>query len=572
MSSLTNEKAPKDSEHPGQRTSEATSRSSPRPADDLAESEVVETTKPQATVAKQGRGLTFWLILVALGSALCLVSIELTATSTAQPAITEALNADSFIWISSSYTLASTAVLPLSGGISEIFGRRPAILAALLLFALGSVLCATAQNMSWLIASRTVQGLGGGMILSVTNIIIGDLVPLQERGFVSGVLGLSWALSAAFGPLIGGALADAGQWRWIFNLNLPIAGLTVVLVLLLLKLPTPPGTMREKLAKMDWIGNFLIIASTTSVVVALTWGGVVYAWSSARVLVPLILGLLGMALFLVYEAKFAKNPIVPFEVLSNRTSFSGYVQTFLSPIIMLAVVYYMPTYYQACKGASPRQSGIDSFGLTMSLGPASIVTGVSVTKTGKYRIQAYIGWIILVAGTAGLTTIRADTVLANSIGLPSLITIGAGMVYSVGYFPVLAPLPVSRNAHALALFAFCRSFAGVWGITVGGTILQNELGRRLPEEFVKSLPQGGVSIAYSAIPRIAALEEPLRTQVRVAFAEGLRVIWFVMIGVAGAGLLAALLMADVPMQAKMDQKWTVEEKKKKGDAEGDAAP
>ncbi|KAF8961745.1 major facilitator superfamily domain-containing protein [Flammula alnicola] len=472
----------------------------------IGDTEVSVNTIPQATNSKvaQERGLRFWLILVALGSALCLVSIELTATSTAQPAITKALNADTFIWISSSYTLASTAVLPLSGGISEIFGRRPAILSALLLFALGSVLCATAQNMPWLIASRTVQGLGGGMILS--------------RGFVSGVLGISWALSAAFGPLIGGALADAGQWRWVFYLNLPISGLTVVLVLVLLKLPTPPGTMKEKLAKMDWMGNFIIIASTASVVIALTWGGVVFACS-------LILGLFGMFVFLLYEARVAKNPIV----------------------------YYMPTYYQACKGASPRQSGIDSLALTVALGPASIVTGVSVTKTGKL--------VILVAGAGALTTIRENTILAHSIGLPSLITIGAGMIYSVGYFPVLAPLPVSRNAHALAFFAFCRSFAGVWGITVGGTILQNELGKRLPAEFVSSLPQGSISIAYSAIPRIAALEEPLRSQVRAAFADGIRVIW----------MLSALLMADVPMQAKMDQKWTVEEKKKKkGDVEGDA--
>ncbi|KAJ6595827.1 MFS general substrate transporter [Mycena vulgaris] len=511
------------------------------------------------------RGPRFWLILLALGCALCLVSIELTATSTALPAITEDLNGSDFIWISSSYTLASTAILPLSGGISEIFGRRPAILSALGLFSLGSVLCATAKQMAWLIGGRTVQGLGGGMILSVTNIIIGDLVTLQQRGFVSGVLGLSWALSAAFGPLIGGALADAGQWRWIFYLNLPISALTVILVLTLLKLPTPSGTTREKLAKMDWIGNILVIASTASIVIALTWGGVVHAWSSFRVLVPLILGVFGMIVFLAYEARIAKHPIVPFEILSNRTSFSGYVQTLLSPIVMLAAIYYLPTYYQACKGASPRQSGIDSFGLTMALGPASVVTGVSVTKTGKYRYQCYLGWAILVAATAGLTTLREDTPLSQGIGIPSLTSIGAGMIYSAGYFPVLAPLPVSRNAHALAFFAFCRSFAGVWGITVGGTVLQNELNKRLPAEFVAGLPSGqGVTIAYAAIPRIASLEEPLRTQVRTAFAESIRVIWFVLVGVAAVGLLASALMKDIPMQAKMDEKWALD-KGDKGD-------
>ena len=120
----------------------------------------------------------------------------------------------------------------------------------------------------------------------------------------------------------------------------------------------------------------------------------------------------------------------------------------------------------------------------------------------------------------------------------------------------------------MAFFAFCRSFAGVWGITVGGTILQNELGKRLPAEFVTSLPKGSLSIAYSSIPLIASLEEPLRTQVRVAFADGIRIIWFVMIGISAAGLLSTLLMPDIPMQAKMDQKWSVEQKK--GDTEKDA--
>ncbi|KAG6916588.1 hypothetical protein DXG01_006238 [Tephrocybe rancida] len=525
---------------------------------DLAKSPL---TTPNAS---QKRSLTFYLILVALGASLCLVSIELTGTSTTQPAITQALKSDTFIWISSSYTLSSTAVLPLSGGLAEIFGRRPGILSALLLFALGSALCGAAQNMPWLIAARTVQGLGGGMIISIVNIIIGDLVPLQERGFVSGVLGLFWAMAGAFGPLVGGALADAGQWRWFFYLNIPISGLAIVLVIFLVKLPTPPGTMKEKLAKMDWVGNLLVIVSTTCIVISITWGGVVYSWSSARVLVPLILGLVGLLLFLVYEARVAKNPIVPFDILSNRTSFSGYVQNFLGALIFLAVLYYLPTYFQACKGASPRRSGIDTLSYSMSFGVPSILTGFSVTKTGKYRYQSYLGWIILVAATGALSTIREDTRLSQAIGLPSLISIGCGIVYSVVYFPVLAPLSVSRNAHALAFFTFVRLFAGVWGITIGGSILQNELQKRLPAEFVQSLPQGkGVSIAYSAIPLIASLEEPLRTQVRVAFAEGIRVIWFVMIAMAGVGLVSTWLMADVPMQAKVDQKWALQEKDKK---------
>lgn len=188
----------------------------------------------------------------------------------------------------------------------QIFGRKPSMLTALALFALGSALCGSAQNIIWLIAARSM---GGGSILSIVNIIISDLVPLKERGAISGVLGLVWALAAALGPLIGGALSKHGQWRWLFYLNLPVCGVTYVLVLTLLHLPTPPGSLRSKLARMDWIGNLLIIASSSACVIALTWGGVQYPWGSARVIVPLIVGLAGMGAFLAYEAKVAKEPM-----------------------------------------------------------------------------------------------------------------------------------------------------------------------------------------------------------------------------------------------------------------------
>ncbi|TBU29033.1 major facilitator superfamily domain-containing protein [Dichomitus squalens] len=520
----------------------------------------VEPAEARPQVAK--RGARFWLIFLALSFALFLSPLELTSVSTALPTILLDLNnGEDFIWISSAYTLASTAILPLSGALAEIFGRRPSMLLALVLFALGSALCGSAQTVPWLIGGRTVQGMGGGCILSITNIVISDLVPLKERGFVSGVLGLVWALAAALGPLIGGAVSSHGQWRWLFYLNLPVCGLAFILVLTLLNLKNPPGTFLEKLAKIDWIGNFLIIASSSSCIIALTWGGVVYPWSSARVLVPLLVGLGGMGLFLLYEARIARHPMVPFIILSNRTSFSGYLQTFINPIVMLSVIYYLPTYFQACKGASPLISGVDTFGLSMVLGPIVILTGVSVTKWSRYRTQSYVGWAFLILAMGLLSMVSADTPLARTIGFSVLVSVGGGIVYAITYFPVLAPLPVDKNAHALAFFAFCRSFAGVWGVTISGTILQNELNKRLPVAFLNMYP-GGASIAYSAIPDISGLQEPLRSQVRDAFAGSIAVIWQVMIGIAGAGLLSSLAMKNVQMGSKVDEKWGLEKGEK----------
>ncbi|THG95550.1 hypothetical protein EW026_g6125 [Hermanssonia centrifuga] len=141
---------------------------------------------------------------------------ELTAVSTALPTIIHDLNGDDFVWVASAYALASTALLPASGGMAEIFGRRATMLVSLVMFALGSALCGSAQNMNWLIAGRTIQGAGGGGILSLSSIILSDLVALKERGLYNGMIGLTWACAASIGPVVGGALAQAGQWRWLF--------------------------------------------------------------------------------------------------------------------------------------------------------------------------------------------------------------------------------------------------------------------------------------------------------------------------------------------------------------------
>ncbi|PSR75424.1 hypothetical protein PHLCEN_2v9129, partial [Hermanssonia centrifuga] len=215
---------------------------------------------------------------------------------------------------------------------------------------------------------------------------------------------------------------------------------------------------------------------------------------------------------------------------------------------------YLPTYYQACKSASPTRSGVEIFGLCMTLGPCVIVTGASIAITKKYRVQLWIGWTLLTLAMGIMSTMHADTPLAQCIGYPVLVGIGAGIIYSATYFPVLAPLPVSENAHALAFFAFCRSFAGVWGVTIGATVLQTQLSRRLPPAFLAQFP-GGVAISYSAIPVISSLLEPAQSEVREAFAQSIIVIWQVMIGISCIGLLSCFGMKALPLHTEVDGKW-----------------
>ncbi|KIP04457.1 hypothetical protein PHLGIDRAFT_129482 [Phlebiopsis gigantea 11061_1 CR5-6] len=551
--------------------STTTSDSSTHPAEQEFSAQVAPTltdTTTRPTRAK--RGVKFWLIILSILISLFLSALDFTAISTALPTITHDLNGNDFVWVGSAYALASTALLPATGGLAQIFGRRPTMLLSQALFALGSALCGSAKNMNWLIAARTIQGAGGGGLQAITQIVVSDLVPLRERPLFNALIGVTWGIAAAIGPIVSGSLAQQGQWRWLFYLNLPLTGLAAVLVFAFLNLKTPEGSFRDKFMRMDWIGNFLIISSSSAVVIALTWGGVKFPWSSASILAPLILGLVGFVAFFLYEATLAKNPLIPFTLVSNRTSLSGYIQNFVGPCTIVGALYFLPVYYQACKNASPTRSGVELFGLTIPIGPILILGNASIAVTKRYRVQIWFAWALTVAGMGALSTLKADSTLVQAIGYPILVGVGSGIWYGATYFPVLAPLPVEEVAHALAFFAFGRQFAGVWGVTIGTAVLQTQLTTRLPADFIATLPGGdGVALAYSLVPVIPTLEPPLRGQVQAAYADSIAVIWQVLIGVAGIGLLASLFMKGLPLHTETDKNWGM---KDEGEAEKEDGP
>ncbi|EAU87383.2 MFS multidrug transporter [Coprinopsis cinerea okayama7 len=506
-------------------------------------------------VGSTKKGAKFWLVFVSLCVTLFLSALDYTALASALPVIVHELKGSDFAWIGTAYALTSTAFLPMSGGLaqvkrsrsetrskkltlSQIVGRRIAFIIALFFFALGSALCGAAQSMDWLIAARAIQGIGGGAIISLSAIVISDLVTLQERGTYNGLLGLTWAVAVAIGPIVG-------------DLNLPVCAVSLVLIVAFMSLPTPQGTLKEKLSAMDWFGNLLVLASSSALVLALTWGGARYQWGDIRVLLPLIIGILGLIVWLFYEVKFASHPTIERWHLNyweigrlfrgGQNRFSKYIQVFVNSLVVVAWVYFMPVYFQACKDAGPIQSGIDMFGGTLTVGPFIVFGGVSVTVWKVYRPQLWVGWILLTVGMGVLSIVDASSPLSHSIGICVITASGAGIIF------------VTLNAQALACFAF------IWGIAFGGAILTNELKKQLPPQFVK-LADGGVEKVYALIPEIQKLPEPLKGRVQHAFGESLRPIWYVLTGIAGLGLLCSLLMKDIPLHNYVDEEWALDRK------------
>ncbi|KAJ6586404.1 major facilitator superfamily domain-containing protein [Mycena vulgaris] len=523
--------------------------------------------EPQKSLCKPR---AFWLSFVAIMVAVFLSALDLTAVGTALPTIANALNdkKGDYIWVGSAYALSSTAFIPLSGNLADVFGRKPIMLVSIAFFAVGSALAGASQSMSMMIGARAVQGIGGGGILTLTEIITADLVPLSERGIYQGLLGMVWCLASFTGPPIGGALSSGSSkaWRWLFYLNLPLAALAFILVFTFLSVNRPEGSVREKLGMVDWVGNGIVIVGTGLAIIGMTWGGIRYPWASVKVLAPLTIGLALLVVFAIYEAKVPVRPTIPLDVVSNRTSLSGLLTTAAHGITSISMIYYLPVFFQACFGASPIRSAVDFLPGSLMTTPFALLAGISIAVLKRYRLVNWIGWSITIIGYGLVSTLREDSSVGKWVGYQIIGAIGVGLIFSAPLFPLLAPLPNTRAASALALFTFTRSFSQTWGITISSTILQNTLEKKLPAAFVAQFPPG-FEIAYAAIPVIRGLDAPLRKQVQAAFADSMAVIWQTMIGIAGLGLLLSFMMAEVPMNTTVDENYTLKETGKRLDAE-----
>ncbi|KAJ6552814.1 MFS general substrate transporter [Mycena capillaripes] len=512
------------------------------------------------------RGVRFWMVFVVLSLCTLLSALDLAGVGTAAPSILADLHGADFAWVGSAYTLTSASFLPLSGNLAQIFGRRPVTLLFVLMFAAGSALCGASQSMRFLLVGRAIQGVGGGGTQSLVNIIIADLVPLRERGMFTAITGMIWSLGSVAGPFIAGSLAEKVSWRWLFYLNLPLCGVTLLTVAVFLNLKTPGGDVWAKLKRVDWIGNILISASSASSILGLVSGGGSVPWSSFKVLVPLILGAFGLVMGLVYEAKWAAQPTLPAVLYSNRNSLLGYLVTFIHGVAAIApscLTSNRPTWFQSVRAASPIQSGLYFLPMMATISPSAIIQGILVARTGRYRMITLGGWSLMTLGLGLFISLDVSTPLGLIVFYQLVLGVGIGLLYSTtcsrGQFIVLAPLPISENASAVSLLVFMRTFPQAWGVAVGQTIVQNQLRSHLPASVLIRFA-GAPDLVYEIIPEISAMAPPLKREVESAFLLSMRLIWIVMAAMSGLGLMCTLFIKDIPLARTVDSKWGVKVK------------
>ncbi|KAL8814448.1 MAG: hypothetical protein Q9223_006326 [Gallowayella weberi] len=511
-----------------------------------------------------------YLAFMTLAVITMMVALDGTSLSVALPIISLDLGGTAIeaFWSGTSFLLCSTIFQPSFASFSHIFGRKPMILTGLVFFAVGVVVAAVARGFTVLLIGRSLQGVGGGSLCALTEIVVADLVPLRLRGQWFGLISAMWALGSVSGPIIGGAFAQ-GEWRWIFWINLPFIAIAFVFVPLFLRLAFKPSSFAAQLARVDWFGSVLFIASTTSFLIPITWGGVSYPWTSWHTLVPLCLGVAGLISFVTYEEVVATEPLIRMIIFKNRTAAVSYIETVIHGMILWSLLYYMPLYYEAVKGFSPVISGVALFPETFTVAPASIVVGILITVTGRYRWAIWSGWVLTVLGTGLLYLLDVNTSTVEWIFLNLVGGLGMGMLFPSMAFAIQASSTNADLAFAIAMFSFFRAFGQAIGVAVGGTIFQNQVKTKLLSYPLLASKADEYSKDASRLVQIikAMQDGVVKEDMKHAYADSLKVVWTTMCGLAAVGLILSFWTKGLDMNKPLETEQGFLEEKKTADEE-----
>ena len=347
------------------------------------------------------------VILFGLMTGMLLAALDQTIVSTALKNIVEEFNGlNHYTWVVTAYLLTSTAATPLYGKISDLYGRRVVFQFATVTFLLGSVLAGASQNMTQLIATRALQGLGAGGLMALTFVIIGDIVPPRERGRYQGYFGAVWGLSSVAGPLLGGYFSDHHHilgitgWRWIFYINIPFGLVSLVVTSMVLHIPK---VKREH--SIDYLGALLLILSVVPILLTLSVYGPENGWSDSRTILYLVVGVIFGVLFF-FQEKRAKEPILPLHLFENHTFNLTSVLGAVIGAGMFGAIVMLPLYMQVVKGYSASSAGLKLIPMMLGIVSMSIYSGKAISKHGHYKRYPVVGAVIMTVGILLMTRFR----------------------------------------------------------------------------------------------------------------------------------------------------------------------
>lgn len=473
---------------------------------------------------------------------LLLAALDQTIVATALPVIVGDLHGLSHIsWVVTAYLLTSTAVTPLYGKISDLYGRKLVFQAAIVIFLVGSALSGLSQNMIELIAFRALQGVGGGGLMVLAMAIVGDVVSPRERGRYQGYFGVVFAAASVGGPLLGGFFTDQISWRWIFYINLPVGLLALAVTSAVLKLP-----VHRVRHRIDYLGSGLLMAAVTAVLLVTVWGGSTYRWGSP-VIWGLVVGAVVCVVAFVECEKRASEPIVPLRLFSNRIFSVTSAMALLLGFVMFGAIIYLPEYFQIVDGTSATASGLRLIAMTLAVVAASIGSGQAITRTGRYKAFPIAGMAISLVGFWLLSHLGVHTGLVAVSLWMAVLGFGIGLTMQVLVLAVQNGVDYKDLGTATSAVSFTRTLGGAIGAAFVGAIMTNKVISDL-----RSLPGGTHGAAQQLLAgnpaQLGALPRHVHEVVISAFAGAFHLSYLWVLPFVAAALLLALVLPEAPLR------------------------
>ncbi|WP_310766623.1 MDR family MFS transporter [Mycobacterium sp. Z3061] len=479
-------------------------------------------------------------IFAAIALGMLLAALDQTIVATALPTIVADLgDAGRQSWVVTSYLLASTIVTALVGKLGDLYGRKRVFEVAVLFFVAGSVLCGLAQSMTMLVGSRALQGIGGGAITVTASALIGEVVPLRERGRYQGILGAVFGVTTVVGPLLGGYFTDYLTWRWAFWINLPVS-----LVVICVAAAAIPALKASTKPVVDYAGIVFIGLSAAGLTLATSWGGTVYAWGSPTIIGLFVGAAVALGVFVWVENR-ATAPILPIRLFASPVFTVCCALSFVVGFAMLGAMTFLPTFMQYVNGVSATTSGLRTLPMVVGMLITSTGSGSIVGRTGRYKIFPVVGTALMTVAFVLMSTMdKSTSALLQSV---YLLILGAGIGLSMQVLVLIVQNTSDFEDLGVATsgVSFFRTIGSSFGAAIFGSLFVNFLSSRLATALAASgAPRDAVSSPAALHRQPAAVAAPIVH----AYSDSLSQVFLCAAPVAAAGFVLALFLREVPLR------------------------
>lgn len=474
-------------------------------------------------------------------------SISQTIVSPAIPRIVSDLGGVQYYsWLSTIVMLVSAIVTPVSGKLADMFGRRRFYVLGLVVFMVGSILSGLAQNFIWLIATRAIQGIGMGILMPLSQTIMGDIIPPRQRGKYAGYMGALMGASQVAGPLIGGIITDASTWRWLFYINLPVGLFALFLVVRFMNVPE-----LDIPRKVDHAGIATMTVGVSSGLLGISFGGTL-GWTDPMVLALLAVGAIFLAAFVWVELR-AEEPIVPMHLFRNSIFTWAAIASCFMNMALMALIVYTPVYAQGVLGVTATESGLILIPMNVALFLVGIVIGNLTTRTGRYKSYMVAGTVVVAAASVLMLRLGANSSPLELTAYTSLFGLGVGMAFQIYTLAVQNAVQRRDLGPATSSLQFFRNIANTMGTAVAGTLmttqLQSGIEWRMTPEARQEAPAGGINLNSVLNHEVLVhLPESVRLVLKLALADAMHSVYSLFPWLAAIVVAATLAIKAIPLR------------------------